>query len=446
MSKQDTIYIYGGEMELKNSVWSDFKEKPRFESLTGDIDCDVLVVGGGMAGILAARKLRERGKNVVVAEAKEIGGGITKNTTAVLSAQHDTPYSKLIELHGLKKAKQYLDANLKAVAEFERLAKHIDCDFETKPSYLFSKTKDLSFEKDALKRLGYEAELTDKTDLPFEIETAVRFPNMAEFHPLKFLYAVARELNVYEHTAIEDIREHTAYSGQNKIRFKKAVVATHFPFLDRAGWFFIKMHQKRSYVVALEHAADVRGTYIDIEDEGFYFRNYNGLLLVGQGDHRTGTKTNALDNLTNFIKKYYPEAKIRYAWANQDCVTLDDLPYVGRYGSLEDVYTATGFNLWGMTNSMAAADLLADLIDGRKNENEEAFRTNRSVLRAQLIANFGFTLGNLLLPTVKRCPHLGCALKYNKKERTWDCPCHGSRFEEDGRLIDNPAVRDANVK
>ena len=430
---------------MKKSIWSEFTEKPQFESLKQDIECDVLVIGGGIAGILTAYELQKRGRDVVLTEAREIGGGITKNTTAVLTAQHDTPYSVLIQKNGLKKAKAYLDANLQAVEEFKRLAKTIDCDFKREPSYLFSVNQDLSWERDALETLGFEAQLTRQTDLPFEICSAIKFPNMASFHPLKFLYALAAPLHIYEHTFVRNIKNQTAFTDSYRIRFQQAVVATHFPFMDRAGLFFLRMYQMRSYVLALEHAGNVSGTYTDLAESGYYFRNYGELLLVGKGDHRTATQTHAVDELKAFAKKYYPDAKIKSIWANQDCVTLDDLPYVGRYGRLKNIYTATGFNLWGMTNAMAASKILADQMNGTENEYAFAFDSTRSIFHRQLFANLGVFLREILWPTVKRCPHLGCALKYNPREHSWDCPCHGSRFTEHGRLIDNPSDRDANV-
>lgn len=430
---------------MDKSVWSEFKEKPRFESLNGDVDCDVLVIGGGMAGILTAYLLKRSGRDVMLIEARDIGGGITKNTTAVITAQHDTTYCELIKMHGERKAKDYLDVNLSAVESFRELSQNIECDFTDKPSYMYSLTEDFSSERAALDKLGYKAELTQNTGLPFKVKSALKYPDMAEFHPLKFLYALARELKIYENTPVDDIKDGVAFVGNFKIRFKQAVVATHFPFIDRTGFYFAKMFQRRSYVVALEDAGDVRGTYIDDQPQGFYWRNYRNLLILGYGEHRPGTKTKAVERLDAFIAEYYPHSKIAYRWANQDCVTLDSVPYVGRYGSLENVYTLTGFNLWGMTGSMVGAKILTDTLNEKKNAYADTFRPDRSVLRLQLFKNIGAAMLDYIYPTVKRCPHMGCALKYNEREHTWDCSCHGSRFEKDGALIDTPAQTDANV-
>lgn len=433
---------------MDKSIWSEYTQKKDFEKLNKDIDCDVLVVGGGMAGILTAYSLEREGRSVVLVEANTIGGGMTENTTAVITAQHDTPYYKLIEMHGERIAKGYLDSNLQAVKQFEELIaeNNIDCDFEITPSFMYSKHYSLRKEIDALKSLGYNAEMVSEVDLPFDIRSAVKFPDSAQFHPLKFIFSIAENLIIYEKTMVKRIEGHTAFANGCKINFKQAVIASHFPFIDRHGWFFIKLHQRRSYVMAIENVSSINGSYIDDQDEGFYFRNYGDTLLVGKGEHRTGMKTTALEELQNFKKRFYPENKIKCIWANQDCVSLDDMPYIGHYGKMEDVFVLTGFNLWGMTGSMVGANILKDMLCGSENEFAKIYSTTRSIWRTQLFANIGMVLLNMIYPTVKRCPHLGCALKYNKREHSWDCSCHGSRFEENGKLINNPAIEDKKRK
>ena len=417
------------------------------EKLNDNLECDVLVIGGGMAGILTAYYLQKVGRNVVLVEAHTIGSGMTANTTAVITAQHDTMYKDMIANNGFDVAKDYLYANLQAVENFKQLVEdeQIDCDFEITPSYLYSHKHSLEDEVKALHKLGYEAELVQDIDLPFEIKNAVKFKDMAQFHPLKFLYAMAEKLTIYEHTMVKKIDDHTAYFDGGNIKFKQAVVASHFPFVNKHGMFFIKMYQARSYVMAIENSDAIGGTYIDDREEGFYFRQYGDLLLVGKGEHRTGMKTRAINELKAFKERYYPDAKMRCMWANQDCITLDDIPYIGEYGNMPDVYVATGFNLWGMTGSMVSANILCEKLCGMENIYEKTFATKRCIFKPQLFANLGMALLNMVYPSVKRCPHLGCALKYNKLEHSWDCSCHGSRFEENGKLINNPALKDKSL-
>ncbi len=432
---------------MEKSIWKEFSEKKNFEKLNDNLECDVLVIGGGMAGILTAYYLQKVGRNVVLVEAHTIGSGMTANTTAVITAQHDTMYKDMIANNGFDVAKDYLYANLQAVENFKQLVEdeQIDCDFEITPSYLYSHKHSLEDEVKALHKLGYEAELVQDIDLPFEIKNAVKFKDMAQFHPLKFLYAMAEKLTIYEHTMVKKIDDHTAYFDGGNIKFKQAVVASHFPFVNKHGMFFIKMYQARSYVMAIENADAIGGTYIDDREEGFYFRQYGDLLLVGKGEHRTGMKTRAVNELKAFKERYYPDAKMKCMWANQDCITLDDIPYIGEYGNMPDVYVATGFNLWGMTGSMVSANILCEKLCGMENIYEKTFATKRCIFKPQLFANLGMALLNMVYPSVKRCPHLGCALKYNKLEHSWDCSCHGSRFEENGKLINNPALKDKSL-
>ena len=189
---------------MDKSIWSDCSPDKKFEKLNKDIICDILVIGGGMAGVLTAYYLQKQGRQVVLVEGDTIGSGMTANTTAVITAQHDMPYKDMIKYYGENKAKHYLDANLQAVEEFKKLVEEekIDCDFEITPSYMYSREYVLNDEIKALKQLGYDAELVSEIDLPFEIRSAVKFKDMAQFHPLKFLYAIAQQLQVYEKTFV----------------------------------------------------------------------------------------------------------------------------------------------------------------------------------------------------------------------------------------------------
>ena len=277
-----------------------------------------------------------------------------------------------------------------------------------------------------------------------EMKGAVCFPHQAQFHPLKLISQLAADLPIYEHTFVERIEDGTAKTAHGSIAAKKIIVTTHFPFLNRHGAYFMKLYQRRSYVLALENAAQVEGMYLDEAQDGLSFRNAGELLLLGGGGHRTGKQGGGWRELKEFAASAYPDSRVRYRWAAQDCMSLDGIPYIGRYSaSTPDLYVATGFNKWGMTSSMAAATILCDLVQEKENSWAEVFRPDRSMIKPQLFRNIGESTVNLLTPSLRRCTHLGCALKWNPQEHTWDCPCHGSRFEQDGKRIDNPAKRDA---
>ena len=428
-----------------DSIWTKTARLPQFEPLRSDLNTDVLIIGGGLAGVLCACKLTRAGVNCALVEADRICGGITKNTTAKITSQHGLIYGKLIREFGAEQARLYLEANQGALEEYRALCKTIDCDFEEKDAFVYSldDRKKIDRELKALDRLGFGAEFAADLPLPFPTAGAVKFPRQAQFHPLKFVAAIAKDLRIFEHTKVLELGPGRAVTNGGTASAKKMIVATHFPLLNKHGGYFLKLYQHRSYVLALENAPDVQGMYVDENKRGLSFRNYGGMLLLGGGGHRTGKEGGGWRELERFVCRDYPGAPITARWATQDCMTLDGAPYIGPYSkSTDGLYVATGFNKWGMTSSMAAASLLTDLVLERKNPYGELFSPSRTVLRLQLVANSLESALGLLTPTAPRCPHMGCALKYNAAEHSWDCPCHGSRFGEDGTLIDNPATDD----
>ena len=427
-----------------DSVWM-AEALPRFPRLEGDVSAEVLVIGGGMAGLLTAWHLKQAGLKVVVAEADRIAGGVTGRTTAKITAQHGLCYHALAAQSGMEAAGLYLRANLEAVDAFRKLCGTMDCDYETQDNFIYSLSDRRLLEEElyTLEALGYPAEYELGLPLPFPTAGAVKFPDQGQFHPLKFLREIVKELEIFENTRVEEISDSVALCDHGRIRAEKMVVATHFPFLNKHGAYFLKLYQQRSYVLALEGVPRWEGMYLDEQENGLSFRRHGNLCLLGGGGHRTGKPGGGWKELEQFTALHYPEARIAGQWATQDCMSLDGIPYIGRYSAATpELYVATGFNKWGMTSSMAAAMLLGDLILGRENPYETLFSPARSMLHPQLGTNILESTKNLLALRKPRCPHMGCALQWNAQERSWDCPCHGSRFSEEGRLLDNPATGD----
>ena len=425
------------------SIWTESVQLPRFESLTQDTKTDVLVIGGGIAGLLCAYFLEQAGVSYALVEAGRICGGITKDTTAKITAQHGLIYDRLIRKFGPEPAQMYLNANQEALEKYRALCQTIDCDFQERNSYVYALDgrRKIEAELEALQKIGFRAKTADELPLPFSIAGAVGFERQAQFHPLKFLSAISKGLSIYENTRVLELKPGAAVTEYGTIKAEKIIVTTHFPFLTKHGSYFLKLYQQRSYVLAWERAADVRGMYVDASGSGLSFRNTRDTLLLGGGGHRTGKQGGGFQELTAFAENYYPTAKEICRWATQDCVSLDEVPYIGPYSArTPDLYVATGFNKWGMTSSMAAAMVLSDLVRGRKNPYAQVFSPSRSMLRSQLAVNGLESTLHLLKPTRPRCPHMGCALEWNPQERSWDCPCHGSRFSEEGKLLNNPAA------
>ena len=432
-------------------LWEDPKA-PDYPALAGDAEADVVVIGGGMAGVLCAYRLQAAGADCILLEGDAPGCGTTRGTTAVLTAQHSTLYSDLIARRGEAAARRYLLANLRAVEQFRALAEKIPCDFETRPSCMYTcgtagelPPEQLYREAQAVRALGFPAEFVRDAGLPFPVRGAVVFPGMAQFHPLRFLHGIAQGLRVFAHTYAEriDLRTNTVFTSRGRVRAKKIVVATHFPFLNRRGLYFVKLYQTRSYVAALENAPALPCTYVGTGESSLYFRTAGDLLLVGGGDHRTGKGKpgGGADWVQSAAKRLFPAAEPRFVWAAQDCMTLDGVPYIGRYSPhTPDLFVATGFSEWGMTTAMLAAELLTAQIC-RGAPDVVVFSPRRSSLHPQLFINLWETTVHLLRPTAPRCPHLGCALVWNKSEHSWDCACHGSRFSSLGAPLENPAMR-----
>lgn len=427
---------------MNESVWQkDINIRERM-SLSGDIKTDVLIIGGGLAGVLTASLLKERGIDCIIAEGERVGFGTTKNTTGKITFGHGLIYDKLLRSFGKDIVSGYLGANKKALLKYEELCKAIDCDFEHKDNYVYSLTDRQKCEDEviALEKIGYKATFCENTELPFKIAGAVKHPNQAQFNPMKFLSAISKGLDIYEDTRILSVEDNIAFAERGTITAEKIIVATHFPFLNLHGSYFLKLYQHRSYVLGLKGAESLNGMYVDEEKTGLSFRNYGNLLLLGGGSHRTGSKGGGWAELRHFAKGNYPDATEQYHWAAQDCMSLDGMAYIGNYSkNTPDVYVATGFNKWGMTGAMVAAKQLSDKVCGIKNEYAEVFNPSRSILKPQLFINGAHSVANLIMPTTKRCTHLGCALKWNPQEHSWDCSCHGSRFTSDGKVLENPA-------
>ncbi len=424
------------------SIWQKGVQLPSFPKLNGDISTDVLIIGGGIAGVLTAYFLKQSGVDCILVEKHHICSGTTGHTTAKITYQHGLIYHKIFKSRGAETARKYLEANQLAFEKYAELCKNIDCDYEIKNNYVYSVSnrKMLEDELDALEKIGYGAEYEENLSLSFPTVGAVKFASQAQFHPLKFISSIARGLPIYENTFVKEMRGNTAITDCGNITAKTVVVVTHFPFINKHGSYFLKLYQHRSYVLALENAQDVDGMYVDESKTGLSFRNYGKYLLLGGGGHRTGKKGGNWSELRHYAKLYYPKSKEFCHWAAQDCMSLDEIPYIGQYSSrTSKLFTATGFNKWGMTGAMLSAMLLSVMVQGKRNEYTDIFSPSRSILKPQLVVNGFEAVTNLLSFTGRRCPHLGCALHWNAAEHSWDCACHGSRFDANGKVLDNPA-------
>ena len=422
---------------------------------SGTKQWDVIVIGAGMAGILTAYYLKKSGKRVLVLEANEVASGQTGRTTAKITSQHDLKYRKLIKQIGVRKARLYAEANEKAIDEYEKLIReeNIDCQFKRLSAHLYTREdkKILWEEAQAAAYLGIDTFFLRESELPFAISSVVGFRNQAQFSPLDFIRHIAKELEVYEHTKVIKIRGNRIITKDRVLTADKIVVATHYPIRNVPGFYFMRQHQERSYVLALLGPDKLNGMYLGIDEDGISLRQAGDYLLLGGGSHRTGKNTigGAYDHLECVARNYFPECEIVAHWSAQDCMPHDGIPFIGKYSIFTpNLYVATGFQKWGMTSSMVAAMILRDELCGERNPYSRVFCPQRINIRAGM-AKFFIDVGESVAGMLKgiflkegpRCPHMGCALVWNPNEHSWDCPCHGSRFEENGGLLDNPAIK-----
>lgn len=475
----------------KQSIWTTTAELPPRSPLAGNLKVEAAVIGAGMAGILTAYLLKNQGIQVIVLEADRIASGQTKNTTAKITSQHGMVYHRLMTKAGKQRAKLYADANEAAILEYEKIVRteNIQCHFEKLPSYLYTtdpaRREELRKEGEAAKALGISARFTQTEELPFKTEGAVCFENQAQFHPLEFIRALTEKVPVYEKTRVLRVRKHRIETDRGIITADHIVFATHYPFVNFPGFFFVRLHQERSYCLGITGTKKLEGMYYGIDKGGLSLKWAEDVLLLGGGSHRTGKNRtgNEYQQLKTAARQYFPHSKVIASWSAQDCISHDHIPFMGKYSVFRPYWhVATGFKKWGMTSSMVSAMIIRDRICGLKNPYETLFKPQRCIIRAStklLLTDLwesskGLTEGFLHLPLMAesltkgqgkivriglkkyacykdqtgtlhkispKCPHLGCELKWNPEEQSWDCPCHGSRFDYDGNLIDNPAQK-----
>lgn len=503
MSKKDHI------PKFPESYWVESSPGlTSYPTLEQSIEADVAVVGGGISGITTAYLLAKEGLSVVLIEAGRLLNGTTAHTTAKITAQHDLIYDELIHQEGEEKASLYYKANHDALQFMKQTIEQnkIDCGFSVQDAYVYTNSDDyinkLEQEMSAYASLGIPGAYVEQTPMQIPAKAAVIMHNQAQFHPLQYLSALTLKFveaggKIYENTTAVDVEPGThpevITSKGHRIACKHVVSCTHFPFYDGLGFYFARMHADRSYVLGV-HVENKcpEGMYLSAEDPKRSIRyaetaKHGKLLLIGGQSHKTGQgicTINHYEELRKFAETHFQMKEIAYRWSAQDLVTGDKIPYIGRItASSPNVYLATGFRKWGMTNSTAAALLIRDLIMEKDSAYEELYAPSRSIglgtiknlivdnadVAKHLIAGklemvhkhpedlapdegsvvklhgkragaYKDSEGKLFLVDTT-CTHMGCEVEWNNGDRTWDCPCHGSRFSVSGEVVEGPAEK-----
>jgi glycine/D-amino acid oxidase-like deaminating enzyme/nitrite reductase/ring-hydroxylating ferredoxin subunit len=494
--------LVGSIHEHNPSLWVATTEAGEFPPLSADARADVVVVGAGITGLTTARLLTEQGASVVVIDAGSIAAGATGYTTAKITSLHGLTYTRLAEQLGERRARLYGAANEAALAEIARLIEHdgIDCSFERRAHVVYTNdpsSTDAFEEEVALAvKLGLPASSSTADELPFDVAAAVRFDNQAQFHPRAYCLALAETITgsggrVHAHTRARHIDgdDRIVVTDHGELRGDAIVIATHLPIKEMGG-YFARTEAWRSYAIAVTVDGDQpQDMYLSADSPTRSLRTAGDHLIVGGEGHKVGDAHDTrvhYRNLEAWASEHFAVGRVDHRWSAQDCRAADGVPHIGRMAGHDDgVYVATAFNKWGMSHGAVAALLLRDLIAGRDNPWLEVYDATRIAPKRSLkgvisenidvVKHFiGDRVGirgnasiDELAPgdgTVVRvagadvaafrddngtvhavsavCTHLGCLVNFNPAERSWDCPCHGSRFATDGTVIEGPAVDD----
>ncbi|HEV7918351.1 MAG TPA: FAD-dependent oxidoreductase [Solirubrobacterales bacterium] len=501
------------------SLWLAEASADSYPPLSSDARTEVVVIGGGISGIINAALQAEDGRDVILLEASRLSRGVTGNTTGKVSALQGVIYQRIESHFGERGAQLYAEANLAGLRELERLITDyaIECDWRRRDAFTYAPTEqDLEKVEDeisATTKAGLSTEFVTESELPWEIAGAIRLPDQAEMNAAKLVIGLARALTasgaleksstrkpgrvtIYEETRAIDVVDKVGepikvITDRGVVTADTAIVASHFPFLDR-GLFFARMHPERSYCIACRiNGEPPAGMYITAGSPTRSLRSARSgdhdLLIVGGEGHKVGQSDTAerYARLEEWARDNFDVRSVEYRWSAQDNMPVDGAPYVGRLQpASRRVLVTTGYAKWGLTNSAAAAIMLRDLVDSRENEWLEVYNSARlkpiasaaDFLKENANAGWRMIRDRLLHPdragsideiapgdgaVVKldgqetgvfrdedgaihaidiTCTHMGCRLTWNGAERSWDCPCHGSRFDPDGEVLHGPAV------
>jgi len=491
--------------EKLRSFWIDTAPESEYFPLEDGVEVDVAVIGSGIVGITAAAFLKEAGLTVALVDMGRIGKNVTGHTTAKITSLHGPIYHRLLNNFSTREVQMYAEANQSAIDKVEAIvnAKGIDCDFSRTPAYVYTELRKnlhtIKAEAKAAKKAGLPVYYVEESPLPFKIMGAVRLENQARFHPLTYLLTLAFDIpgdgsHIYENTRALRVYEDAPCvvdTDRGRIKARDVVIATHFPFYDK-GWFFARAFPYHTYALGVRVEGEPPEGMFYTEDGAHYAirsqpTEKGPLLVISGGYHKVGKGGDIVaqyKDLERRTRERFDVKSVDYYWSTEDYDSADGMPYIGLSPGSEHVYVATGFGGWGMTNGTLSAMIIADLILGRSNPWSSLFdpsrvrpiASGRQIIGENVNAVKEFVSGLVLAPKERDiavlpvgegmkmvidkkevavyrdedgtvhavspvCTHMACTVNWNNAEKTWDCPCHGSRYTYDGKVIHGPAVR-----
>jgi glycine/D-amino acid oxidase-like deaminating enzyme len=484
------------------TYWNETAEAPAFPRLSGDVAVDIAVIGGGIVGITTARLLKDLGLTVAVVEARQVGRQVTGKSTAKMSSQHGIVYQTLERKFGEDRARLYAEAQETGIRRIAELARQygIDADIEPVPAWTFTKDEgyvgQIEKEVEVAQRLGLPASFhSGDIGLPYEVLAAIRFDSQAQFHPTKYVAGLAATIpgegsHVFEHSRAIDYTPTSVVTDAGTVAAGHVVMATHMP-LGQVGMYYAMAYPKAEPVIAAPVPRAIAGMYKNAEKPGrsIRFHTHEGQVyaIAAGTSFKPGHATEEqehIGDIERWLTEHFGAGPVEYRWVNEDYTPMDGAPFIGWSNSTrEEAYlVATGFDAWGISNGTVAAMIIADLVAGRDNPWTQVFDATRvkpvagggefikenASVAAHLIGGYlspkpkdydELSPGQAAILKVEGeniaafkdeagcvhavsavCTHMGCLVGWNETDRTWDCPCHGSRFELSGEVIHGPAT------
>jgi glycine/D-amino acid oxidase-like deaminating enzyme/nitrite reductase/ring-hydroxylating ferredoxin subunit len=489
------------------SYWNATAESTSFSPLSGDLTVDVAIIGAGIVGITTARLLKDRGVSVAVIEGRRVGRQVTGKSTAKVSSQHGSNrYQILVSKFGEERARLYAEAQEAGIRRISELAaRHgIDADIEPMPAFVYTRDEsyvpELEKEVEVAQRLGLPASLTRETGLPFEVVAAMRWDGQAQFHPVKYVAGLAATIpgdgcHVFENSRAIDYEPTRVVTESGTLSARHVVMATHLP-LGQVGMYYSTNYPKAEPVIAAPIRRIPPGMYKNAESPGHSIRSHRSadgqVYGIVAGTHfkpgHPDEEQKWLADIERWLTENFDAGPIEYRWVNEDYTPMDGAPFIGWSSRSDGYLVATGFNAWGISNGTVAAEIIADLATGKENRWLEMFDATRIKpvagapefvkenvsVAAHLVGGYlgskaksydelkpgeaailkidGDNVaayrdeGGAIHAVSAVCTHMGCLVGWNQTDRTWDCPCHGSRFELSGEVIHGPATRPLGSK